>query len=38
MRDFWLAQSDLNTAVNGGGVGETQPGSRPSPLAQAGGN
>jgi outer membrane protein TolC len=36
-RDFWLAQSDLNTAVNGGGVSDNQAGSRPSPVAQAGG-
>jgi outer membrane protein TolC len=36
-RDFWLAQSDLNTAVNGGGVSDNQAQSRPSPLAQAGG-
>jgi outer membrane protein TolC len=33
-RDFWLAQSDLNAAVNGGGVSDNQAGSRPS-LAQA---
>jgi outer membrane protein TolC len=35
-RDFWLAQSDLSTAVNGGGVSDNQAGSRPSPIAQAG--
>ena len=36
-RDCWLAQSDLHTAVNGGGVSDNQAGSRPSPVAQAGG-
>jgi outer membrane protein TolC len=35
-RDFWLAQSDLSTAVNGGGVSDNPAGSRPSPIAQAG--
>jgi outer membrane protein TolC len=35
-RSFWLAQSDLNTAVNGGGSGETPTESRPT-TAQAGG-
>ena len=33
-REFWLAQSELKTAVNGGGGGETQRGST---TAQAGG-
>src|SRR5216683_1038930 len=36
-REFWLAQSELKTAVNGGGGGETQQGPRPSTNAQAGG-
>jgi outer membrane protein TolC len=36
-RDFWLAQSDLNTAVNGGGVSDNQTQSHPSPMALAGG-
>jgi outer membrane protein TolC len=36
-REFWLAQSELKTAVNGGGGGETQLGPRPSTNAQAGG-
>ncbi|KQW18028.1 copper resistance protein [Afipia sp. Root123D2] len=36
-RSFWLAQSDLQTAVNGGGSGETQIESRPTTTAQAGG-
>src|SRR5882672_3057168 len=35
-RDFWLAQSDLTTAVNGGGSSETQRGPRASTTAQAG--
>jgi outer membrane protein TolC len=35
-RDFWLAQSELKTAVSGGGSGETQRGLRPSATAQAG--
>jgi outer membrane protein TolC len=35
-RDFWLAQSDLSTAVNGGGVNDNQAGSNPSSIAQAG--
>jgi outer membrane protein TolC len=34
-RDFWFAQSDLSTAVNGGGDSPSQ--SRPSTTAQAGG-
>ena len=33
-RDFWLAQSELQTAVNGGGGGETRPQSRRS-ITQA---
>jgi outer membrane protein TolC len=33
-RDFWLAQSELQTAVNGGGSGETRRQSRPS-ISQA---
>lgn len=36
-RNFWLAQSDLQTAVNGGGSGETQTESRPAATALAGG-
>ncbi|AEI04588.1 outer membrane efflux protein (plasmid) [Afipia carboxidovorans OM5] len=36
-RSFWLAQSDLQTAVNGGGSGETPTESRPTTTAQAGG-
>lgn len=36
-RDFWLAQSELQTAVNGGGSGETQQASRAATTAQAGG-
>jgi outer membrane protein TolC len=36
-RNFWLAQSELQTAINGGGGGETQRESRPSITAQAGG-
>jgi len=37
-RDFWLAQSDLTTAVNGGGSVETQKESRPTTTAQASGS
>jgi outer membrane protein TolC len=36
-RDFWLAQSELQTAVNGGGGGETQQQTRSSTTAQASG-
>jgi len=36
-RSFWLAQSDLQTVVNGGGSGETPTESRPTTTAQAGG-
>ncbi len=36
-RDFWLAQSELKTAVNGGGSADTQPGTRSSTTAQASG-
>ncbi|MBX9650304.1 MAG: TolC family protein [Xanthobacteraceae bacterium] len=36
-RDFWLAQSDLQTAVNGGGSGDNQKESRPPAAALAGG-
>jgi hypothetical protein len=38
-RDFWFAQSDLTTAVNGGGggPGDSPSLSRPSATAQAGG-
>ncbi len=36
-REFWLAQSELKTAVNGGGGGETQRRTRPSVTAQVGG-
>ena len=35
-RNFWRAQSDLQTAVNGGGSGETQTDSRPTTAALAG--
>jgi len=35
-RNFWLAQSDLQTAVNGGGSGEAQADSRPPTTAVAG--
>jgi outer membrane protein TolC len=35
-RDFWLAQSELQTAINGGGSGETQQ-PRAATAAQAGG-
>jgi outer membrane protein TolC len=37
-REFWLAQSELKTAVNGGGGGETQRQARTAVTAQAGGN
>jgi outer membrane protein TolC len=36
-RDFWLAQSELQTAVNGGGRPDAQQESRSSTTAQAGG-
>ena len=36
-RDFWLAQADLNTAVNGGGVSDNQASPRTSTTAQAAG-
>ena len=36
-RAFWLAQSDLQSAVNGGGTADTQNESRPTTTAQAGG-
>lgn len=36
-RNFWLAQSDLTTAINGGGSGDAQKESRPTTTAQAGG-
>ncbi|MDB5606243.1 MAG: copper tolerance protein [Bradyrhizobium sp.] len=36
-REFWLAQSELKTAVNGGGGGETQRQNPASVTAQAGG-
>jgi outer membrane protein TolC len=36
-RNFWLAQSELQTAVNGGGRPETQQETRPSTTAQASG-
>lgn len=36
-RNFWLAQSDLQTAVNGGGSGEAQTDVRPSATALVGG-
>lgn len=34
-RNFWLAQSELQTVVNGGGRSDPQQGSRPSTTAQA---
>jgi len=37
-RNFWLAQSELQTAVNGGGRAESQPKTRSATTAQAGGN
>jgi len=36
-RDFWLAQSDLTTAVNGGGSRDAQKEFRPTTSARAGG-
>lgn len=36
-RSFWFAHSDLQTAVNGGGSGETPTETRPTTTAQAGG-
>lgn len=36
-REFWLAQSELQTAVNGGGRAEAQPETRSSTTAQASG-
>jgi outer membrane protein TolC len=36
-RDFWLAQSELKTAVNGGGRADNQPETRSSTTAQASG-
>jgi outer membrane protein TolC len=36
-RDFWLAQSELKTAVNGGGRADTQPETRSPTTAQASG-
>jgi len=36
-RDFWLAQSELQTAVNGGGRPDTQQETRTSTTAQAAG-
>src|SRR5216683_5230301 len=36
-REFWLAQSELKTAVNGGGRADTQPETRSSTTAQASG-
>jgi outer membrane protein TolC len=37
-REFWLAQSELKTAVNGGGGGETQKQTRTPATALAGGS
>lgn len=37
-RAFWLAQSDLQSVVNGGGTVDTQSESRPTATAQAGGS
>lgn len=36
-RAFWLAQSDLQSVVNGGGTADIQSESRPTTTAQAGG-
>lgn len=36
-REFWLAQSELQTAVNGGGAADTAQRSRPTSTAQASG-
>lgn len=36
-RNFWLAQSELKTAVNGGGRADSQPETRSSTTAQASG-
>ncbi len=36
-RDFWLAQSDLLTAVNGGGSGDSSKDNRSATTAQAAG-
>ena len=36
-RNFWLAQSELQTAINGGGGSETQQRTRPSTAVQASG-
>src|SRR5713226_4542428 len=36
-RDFWLAQSELQTAVNGGNRADTQQTARPSTTVQAAG-
>jgi outer membrane protein TolC len=36
-RDFWLAQSELQSAVNGGNRADTQQTTRPSTTAQAAG-
>lgn len=36
-RDFWLAQAELQTVVNGGGRPDTQPQNRSSKTARAGG-
>jgi outer membrane protein TolC len=36
-RDFWLAQSELQTAINGGGRPDNAPEARPSTIAQAAG-
>jgi len=37
-RDFWLAQSELQTAINGGGGGDTQRQTSTSVTAKAGGS
>lgn len=37
-RNFWLAQSELQTAINGGGSPNPQPEARSSTTAQAGGS
>ena len=37
-RNFWLAQAELNTAVNGGGVSTPDPSTRGPTTAVAGGH
>ena len=37
-RNFWLGQSEMQTAINGGGRVDSQQDSRPSATAQSGGS